>query len=367
MSPNSTVWCWSRTGLLLFLFLSVPSMGLAKTKGSVKGGDIDLSGIVRPDLMNATGDPTLRFPVMSMHGTVFSITYGWLDISGSTIRYTVVQPTSKSNHSFEVSRFGIVDLRLNKTVLTFKSPKKEQMLIYLSHDRWGSVHTGPGMESAANRESSGTSSIYKTLLNFDGVMALVNPPPPPPAPVIVAQPVAPAPPPKPVAPPSPPAIVLSSPPGAGENQTLEWDQNTVVIRGVARDSTGIPVVMINGSPANMRAQTSQAAEFWSDPLPLQVGSNPIQIVASNSAHGETNLSLTVHYKPKTAPVNTPALDRLEIEGLLQGGVPPAHIVDLIKERGIKFSPSADDLNALRAAGATDDLIEAIQQAAAAAR
>jgi hypothetical protein len=75
----------------------------------------------------------------------------------------------------------------------------------------------------------------------------------------------------------------------------------------------------------------------------------------------------VHYKPKTAPVNTPALDRLEIEGLLQGGVPPAHIVDLIKERGIKFSPSADDLNALRAAGATDDLIEAIQQAAAAAR
>ena len=66
-------------------------------------------------------------------------------------------------------------------------------------------------------------------------------------------------------------------------------------------------------------------------------------------------------------MNPRALDRQEIIGLLQGGVPSARIVDLIKERGIKFSPSADDLNAIRAAGGTDDLIEAIQQAAAAAK
>jgi hypothetical protein len=157
--------------------------------------------------------------------------------------------------------------------------------------------------------------------------------------------------------------VLSSPSGAGENQTIEWQNPTVVIRGVAMDSAGIPVVMINGSAANMRPQTSQAAEFWSDPLPLQVGSNSIQIVASNSAHVEANLSLTVNYKPKAAPENPRALDRLEIEGLLQGGVPPTRIMDLIKERGVKFSPTADDVNALRAAGATDDLIAAIQQAA----
>jgi hypothetical protein len=137
----------------------------------------------------------------------------------------------------------------------------------------------------------------------------------------------------------------------------------VVIRGVAMDSTGIPVVRINGAPANMRPQTTQAAEFWSDPLPLQVGSNAIQIVASNSAHVETNLALTVNYKPKPAPASPRALDRLDIIGLLQGGVPLARILDLIKERGIKFSPSADDLNGIRAAGGTDDLIQAIRQAA----
>jgi hypothetical protein len=361
MSSNSAGWCELRKVVLLSLLLSLPLGGLAKTRGSNKGGDFDLGGIVRPDLVNGQSDPTLRFPVMSMPGSVFSITYGWLDISSSTIRYTVVQPTRKSDHAFEVSRFAIVNLRLNRDYLVFKSPKKGQILIYLSQDRWGTVHTGAGMGSAANSESLGTSSIYKTLLNFDRVLALVKPPPPPEP--VIAHAMAPAPPPQPVAPPAPPAIVLSSPAGAGEGQSIEWDQTPVVIRGVAMDSSGIPVVRVNGSPANMRPQTSQAAEFWSDPLPLQVGSNPIQIVAANSAHVEATLSLTIHYKPKAVVVNPRALDRLEIEGLLQGGVPPARIVDLIKERGVKFSPAADDLNTLRAAGATDDLIDAIQQAA----
>jgi hypothetical protein len=129
------------------------------------------------------------------------------------------------------------------------------------------------------------------------------------------------------------------------------------------DSTGIPVVTINGSPVNMRPQSTQAAEFWSDPLPLQVGSNRIQIVASNSAHLQTKLELTVHYQTKQSPLNPRALDRQEIVALLEGGVPPAHIADLIKERGLKFSPNADDLNAIRAAGGTNELIDAIQKAA----
>jgi len=359
MSLNPTGRCWWRTALLLCLFLSLPSVGLAKTKTR---NDSDITNIVRPDLVNAETDPTLRFPIMSAGGSVFSITYGWLDISNSTIRYTVVQPTSKSGHSFEVSRLAIGDLRLNGEWLTFKAPKKGEMLIYLPQDRWGSVHTGPGMGAAANRESLGTSSIYKTLLNFDGVMALVKPPAPPPAPVIV-QTVAPTPPPEPVAPPSPPAIVLSSPPGAGENQTLELEEPTVVIRGVAMDSTGIPVVRTNGSPANMRPRTSQAAEFWSDPLPLQVGSNRIQIVASNSAHVETKLDLSVHYTPKMAPVNPRALGKEEIISLLQGGVPASRVGELVRDRGIKFTLTPADLDDIRAAGGSEELIQAIQQAA----
>ncbi|MDR3677135.1 MAG: hypothetical protein P4N24_16715, partial [Acidobacteriota bacterium] len=260
MSPNPKVRGWGRAVLLLIFFLSASCAALAVTKKSKRGGDVDLTNIIRPQLLNAETDPTLRFPVMSMIG---STTYGWLDISSSTVRYTEMQPTRKSGRSFAVSRFAMSNLQFNRSFLMFKISKRWQQLIYVPQERWGLVHMAfNGLSKEADRDNPGTSSIYKTLLNFEGVLAIVKPPPAP-APVI-ARPV--APPPKPVAPPSAPAIVLLSPPGAGENQTLELSESTVTLRGVAMDSTGIPVVRINGSPVNMRPQTSQAAEFWSDPL-----------------------------------------------------------------------------------------------------
>lgn len=354
---NTNSYRWWRAGLLLFLFICATSVQPAAARKS-KGGDLDLSDLVRPELLNAQTKPTLRFPIMSVSG---AITYGWLDIDSSTVTYTEVEPAKRSSRAFVVSRFALGNLRFDHSILNFKSPKKYQSIIYVPQNEWGKVHLAfHGLYNEANRENLGTASIYKTFLNFDNVLALIKPPAPPPAPVI-AQPV--APPPKPVFRPSPPAIVLSSPTGAGESQTIELNESTVVVRGVAMDSTGIPVVSINGQPANMRPQTTQAAEFWSDPLPLQVGSNAIRIVALNSAHLEANVSVTVNYKPKAAPVNPRALDRVEIVSLLQGGVPPERIADLVKQRGVKFSPSPDDVNALRAAGGTDDLIHVIQQAA----
>jgi hypothetical protein len=349
-----------RIGFLLCVWLSLPMLSQAKTK---KGIDTDLSNIIRPTLVNASAGPTLRFPVMSMPGSVFSITYGWLDISSNSVRYTVVQPTRKSEHDFDSPRLAINDLRYEHSVLAFKAGKKGEALVYLAQDRWGSVHSGPGMGAAANRESLGTISIYKTLLNFDGVMALVRPPTPPPPQVLVRTVPAPMPPKRVAAPPPPPTIVVSSPEGVTGSQTLEWNQSTMVIRGVAMDNTGIPVVQVNGSPANMRPQNAQAAEFWSDPLQLQAGSNRIQIVAANTAQEKTELDLTIQYQPRSVAVNPKALSREEIVSLLQGGVPPTRVLELVKERGIRFSPSADDLSAIREAGGTDDLMDAVKQAA----
>ena len=189
MSPRLAGCYGWRKVLLLSLMMSIAGLALAKTKNT-KGGDYNLTGIVHPELINAPADPTMRFPVMNAGGSVFSITYGWLDISNSMIRYTVMQPASKTNHSFQVSRLAISQVRLSRQYLTFRISKTMKMLIYLPQDRWGSVHTGPGMGAAANRESLGTTSIYKTLLNYDRVLALVMPPAPPPAPVVV-QPAAP--------------------------------------------------------------------------------------------------------------------------------------------------------------------------------
>jgi hypothetical protein len=169
--------------------------------------------------------------------------------------------------------------------------------------------------------------------------------------------------PKPVAPPSLPAIVLASPSGVSPNQTVEFSESPLVIRGVATDSTGILVVAINGSAANMRPQNAQAAEFWSDPLALQPGGNRIEITATNSAHTEAKVVFLVHYTPKAAPPNPRALDKQDILSLLKGGVPTARVVVIIKDRGIKFVPTAGDLKNFRAAGGNEELIQIIQQAA----
>ncbi|HMD86619.1 MAG TPA: hypothetical protein VKO18_18180 [Terriglobia bacterium] len=364
-----------RTVLLLLIIMSVASavaVGQARKKSRGGAGSASPDDYLKPALLNADANPTLRYPVASFSGwSVKSTSYGWFDVTRNGIRYGVVQPAEKMSEGFDMSVAEITDLKIEQAYLMFHrgTEKKRYALFYLSQDRWGTIHSGPGSMQASSVGALGTASMFQAIRNFDNVLAMVKPPAPVViAPVVAAPVVAPPPEPKPAPPPPcPPAIALSSPPGAGGNQTIEWQESTVVIRGVAMDSTGIPVVRINGSPANMRPQTMQAAEFWSDPLPLQAGSNHFQIVASNSAHVEAALDLTVDYKPKTAPVNPRALGKEEILSLLQGGVPVEHVADLVRDRGIKFTPSPADLNDLRAAGGSDDLIQAIQQAAAAGK
>jgi len=357
-----------RIVLLSFLILAVPSVAAAQARAK-KNSRLDVPATsntaIQPQLLNADTNPTLRFPIARASLSVSSISYGWLDITRGGIHYTVEQPPKKLDDGFSASTAEIRDLKLedrNNTVV-FRDGNKRETIFYDPQENWGSVRGGREFFAQTAEGASGTQSIYKTMLDFEAMLALVKSTAAPPAPVIAA-PVAPAPPPPtPVAPPAPPAIVVASPSGAGDNQTVELNESPLVIRGVAMDSTGMPVVSINGSPANMRPQNPQAAEFWSDPLPLQPGANPIQINASNSAHVEAKVAFTVHYTPKAAPANPRALDKAAIISLLQGAVPASRVVEIVKERGIKFNPTADDLNEIRAAGGSEELIQAIQQAA----
>jgi hypothetical protein len=271
--------------------------------------------------------------------SVHSTSYGWVDISRGRIRYGVVQPPGKLGEGFDFAVGEINDIKIEQTYLMFHKDRKRYAIFYLSQNSWGTIHSGPGAMAAASRGSMGTGSMYQALRNFDRVLAVVKPPAPAPPPVVAQAlvtppPEEPKPAPPPAAPPAPPALVLAAPPGAGANQVIELDESPLVVRGVAMDNTGIPVVTINGSPANMRPQNGQAAEFWSDPLPLQPGGNRVQINASNSAHAEAKLVFIVHYTPKAAPPNPRALDQQEIISLLQGGVPSARFVEIIKDRGI---------------------------------
>jgi hypothetical protein len=341
----------------------VASAGQAARKKSRTGSSAAPDDYTKPQLLNADTAPTLRYPVASFSGwSVKSTSYGWFDVTRQGIRFSVVQPADKISEGFNMSSAEITDLKIDQTYLMFHrgADKKRYSVFYLSQDRWGTIHSGPGAMGAANVGALGTASIFQAIRNFDNVLAMVKPPEP-----VAAAPVTPPQPePKTVAPPAPPAIVIASPSGAGDNQTVETEQATVIVRGVAMDSTGIPVVSINDAPANMRPQNTQASEFWSDPLPLQPGANAVKITASNSAHVETKVSFTVHYTPKVAPVNPKALDKADIISLLVGAVEPSRVAGIVKDRGIKFTPSADDLNEIRAAGGNDELIQAIQAAAA---
>jgi hypothetical protein len=79
---------------------------------------------------------------------------------------------------------------------------------------------------------------------------------------------------------------------------------------------------------------------------------------------ETKVAFTVHYRAKAAPVNPKALDKADIISLLQGAVSAVRVAGIVRDRGVKFVPSADDLDQIRSAGGDEELIQAIRQAAA---
>jgi hypothetical protein len=174
------------------------------------------------------------------------------------------------------------------------------------------------------------------------------------------------------APTLPPTIVLIEP-SAADGQTVEVASSALIIRGVVMDASGIPVVTINGSPVTMRPTSAQAAQFTSDPLTLQPGENRFEVSAINSARGQAKVTFVARLSgssPKAAlaePGNPKGLSKAEILGLLQGDVPSARVAELVKNRGIKFAPTPDDLKEIRSAGGSDDLIDAINQASASAK
>lgn len=348
--------------LILVLFIIVGTLSvlaaaqMARKKSRGSGGTSP-DDYTKPQLMSADTNPTLRYPVASGYGR---ITCGWLDVTRKAIRYSVVQPPDKISDGFDMSTTEITDMSIEQSWLVFRrsTERKKYSIFYLSQERCGATHGGRAVYAASSAGSLGTASIFQAIRNFDNVLAMVKPPEP-----VIAAPVATPPPaPAPSAPPSPPAVVISEPGGAGANQTVDLQDSPLVVRGVAMDSTGIPVVNINGRPANMRPQSTQAAEFWSEPLPLQSGANPIRITAVNSGHVETNVTFTIRYTPKAPPFNPKALGKAEIISLLQGAVPSSRVAGIVKDRGVKFTPTAEDLNDIRAAGGDDELIQAIQQA-----
>ncbi|MBZ5515418.1 MAG: hypothetical protein LAN62_11395 [Acidobacteriia bacterium] len=393
-------------------------------RGAVSEGT---SEYAKPQLLNAdTGHPTLRYPVASFSGwSVFSTSYGWFDIARDGIRYTVVQPQGKLAEAFEATSAEISEVQLQYAYLRFKTQSKKRMIFYTPEEQWGSVHSGPGAMGLAGAGAAGTASMLQALRNFDRVLVQVMPPPPP-APEVTfnANPssverghaltlvwtsqnatsvridpevgtveaagsrsvtpqeattytltaqgpggtktatarveVTQA---------APPTVVLVEPSVATPGQTIEVTNPALKIRGVAMDNAGIPVVSINGTPASLRPQNPQAAEFWSEAIPLHEGENKFEILVTNRAQVQAKLAFVAKYTPPAPPPAPPpepnpkAFSKDAILDLLKNYVPSTRVAGLVRQYGLKFSPTENDLLDIRQAGGGDELMNAVREAA----
>jgi hypothetical protein len=321
-------------------------------------------------LLNTDTDPTLRFPAAhsSLNWTLMKprirASYGWLEISRNAVRYSEVQPSSATKEpdiSFELTRAEIIDIKFEFSCAEFRDRKMRHFFGYLPPSYWQTASASTA-NSVMQSNQAYTALILQALQNFDQAVSAVKaqrqaaaPPP------VVVQPVV-TPPPAPKPPALPPTVVIVAPSGAGENQTVEVTDSPLTIRGVTMDSAGLPTITINGASAALRPKSAQAAEFWSEPIALKPGDNPFEIVATNAEQAKANLHFVAHFTPK-APPNPRALGKQQIISLLQGAVDSRRVAEIVRDRGIKFSPTPDDLSDIRAEGGSDDLIQAIQEAA----
>ncbi len=351
-------------------------------------------------------------------------TFGARKFAFGEAQFQAAPAGDAGGEGFEVSSSEIKAIWLKGSVLTIAFSNRSPHLIYLPQAQWGTVEKPRQFEAAAQLNPAGTMAIQRAMGNFESALAEVKPPGPSPLDVslhaeppsvekgrpvalvwtssnatsldlepgvgrvaaaggisllpqestnytltvtgpagtkaasvlvTVTQPTTPL-----------PTLVLTEP-TAGEGQTVEVLSSPLIIRGVVMDASGIPVVTVNGKSVTMRPTSAQAAQFKSDPIALQPGENHFEVSAINGAHGEAKVSFVVQLTssaPKAQPAgpnNSKGLGKAEILSLLQGDVPSARVAALVKERGLKFAPTQDDLKEIRAAGGADDLIDAINQ------
>jgi len=367
-------------GMGFFSSVGVEAQSLSRGISGLQAQTPQIPSTGLPDevqLVNADANPTIRIPIShsSLNWTLMKprikASFGWLEIDRNTVRYSLTRQsrtTKEPDQGFEYGKTEIVDLKMEYGAAEFRTRGLRHFFAYSPESHWDAADTpGAGQNGVNRADSYYTPLILRALQSFDGVVAdlklkqrAAEPPP------LVVQPAEP-PPTIPAAPPPPPTLVVMAPSGAGNNQIIEINESTLIIRGVAMDDSGLPTVTINGSPAALRPKGENVAEFWSDPITLKPGTNPLDIVATSPAKAAAHLQFVANFTPKAAPVNPRALGKDEIISLLQGGVPSSHVGELVRDRGIKFAATPGDLNDIRAAGGSEDLIQAIQQAAIAGK
>lgn len=159
---------------VLFLILAMNSVVTAGEPAKKKQPADEAAGPIEPTLLVGGERPALRFPAFCQSGpTIRSQSFGWLDVTRTAVRYTVVQPKGRMHDGFEIPMRALNDrnpgLR-NGFVLMFREERgKKHAIQALREERWGKFHGGFTKSSVAEPYRD-TDIIQSTIKNFDKVM-----------------------------------------------------------------------------------------------------------------------------------------------------------------------------------------------------
>ncbi len=279
-------------------------------------------------------NPQIRIAVAHQHTASGCI--GYLYVDRETIRFEVKWPARDLGHGFEFPRSALTVAR-QWTLLATALPEAE-LKFGAGRGRAGGTyhffHVDPSLPETPGakfewQNARDWQEIVSAVREFDSVVARLRPPPPP-APVVVAPKTA--------------SLQIEARPGGAEFYVDDEFRGTTSGEGRIKVS--------DLAPGEHRLRLSKKEyEEWNRTLTLEAG---------ESRTIEVQLPAAKPPEPPPAPDTTLAL--ADVLKLLEGGVTPARVESIVKERGVSFELTDDAESKLRALGATDSLLLVIAKA-----
>ena len=289
------------------------------------------------------GEPAVRFQIYHQHGTVLAWCVGYLYFTPTQVAYEVLGPGGYRQDGFAAARDTLQvqwrGLRAMKRSTGLFSPAMtgQSVEIKIVNGRKYDLFVARNIGSDGSSEFDSVSlwPLQNAWEKFDEALERARTRydpnrPPPPAPVVVAPKTA--------------SLQIEAQPGGAEFYIDDEFRGTTSGEGRIKVS--------DLAPGEHRLRLSKKEhEEWKRTLTLEAG---------ESRTIEVQLAAAKPPEPPPPPETT--LGLADVLKLLEGGVTPARVESIVKERGVSFELTDDAERKLRALGATDTLLLAIAKA-----
>lgn len=289
------------------------------------------------------GEPAVRFQIYHQHGTVLARCVGYLYFTPTQVAYEVLGPGGYRQDGFAAARDSMqVQWRglraMKRSTGLFSPPMTGQSVeIKVLNGRKYDFFVARNIGSDGSSEFDSVSlwPLQNAWENFAEALERARtrydpnrPPPPTPVP----EPVKTA------------TLQLEARPGGAEFYVDDE------FRGSTSGEGRIKVSDL--APGEHRLRLSKKDyEEWNRTLTLEAGENRT-----------LEVQLAPAKLPEPPPPPETTLGLADVLKLLEGGVTPARMESIVKERGVSFELTDDAEKKLRALGATDSLLLAIAKA-----